>query len=189
MIQAAMNKAWLSRLVPLMHDTGCAIALIARETEDRNASANDRKWGNDWKVVGGRALKFDSSLSVRVAHAKMIHEDEKDYKSPVVGELHLVEIRKTKVSARESEVERCWFSTSNGALTPVGFDRTRDLLELGCDLEVIKQGGGRYAFGGNRWHGKNQFLTKVKPEVLDAIEVACRAKFDSQLRADIVGAP
>jgi recombination protein RecA len=189
--RASLNKMWLDRLVPLMHDTGCAIAFVARESQDRNASANDRKYGTDWKRTGGVGLYYDASLDIRVAHAKMIHIDEDDYKSDVVGELHLVEIHKTKVSARERAIEKTWFSTSNGLLTPAGFDRARDLVELGTDLEVIKQGGAWYAFGGKRWQGKRNLLSKISrvPELLDELEAACRAKFDSQLRADIVGAP
>ena len=187
--KAALNKMWLDRLIPLMHDTGCAIAFVARESDDRNASANDRKYGNDWKTTGGSSLYYDASLDIRVAHAKMIHLDEDDYKSPVVGELHTIEVRKTKVSARESAVERTWFSTSNGALTPAGFDRTRDLVELGCDLGVIKQAGAWYSFGGRRWQGKSRILTKIEPHVLDAIESECRAKFGAEIRSDIVGTP
>jgi len=188
--RAALNKMWLDRLIPLMHDTGCAIAFVARESENRSASANDRKAGNDWKVTGGKSLYYDASLDIRVVHAKMIHEKESGedyYKTPIVGELHLVEVHKTKVSARERAKETTWFSTSNGAITPAGFDRARDLLELGTDLDVVKQSGAWYSFGGKRWQGKNKFLAKADAEMLDAIEAACRAKFGAEERADVVG--
>src|SRR6185312_9318336 len=162
MIRAAMNKAWLDRLVPLMSRTGCAIAFIAREAKDKNATADDRKYGRDWVTTGGASLYYDASLDIRIAHAKMIHESEgtEGYKSPVVGELHVVEIHKTKVSAREREVETSWFSTSNGRLTPPGFDRARDLMMLGLQLEVIALRGSWLSFGGHRWQGKNKFLEK-----------------------------
>lgn len=185
--KAAMNKMWLDRLVPLMHDTGCAIAFIARESQDRNATARDRQYGNDWKTTGGASLYYDASLDIRVAHAKILHEDEDDYKTPAVGELHTIEIRKTKVSARESAFERTWFSTSSGVLTPAGFDRARDLLELGCDLDVVKSSGAWFSFGGKRWQGKNRFLKTATTETLDRIEAECRAKFGSEAISDIVG--
>jgi|SRR5882672_84518 len=188
MIKAALNKAWLDQLTPLMHKTGCSILFVARESADRDASAMARKFGSDWKTTGGSSLYFDASLDVRVSAAKMIHEVEDDWKSPIVGERHLVEIHKTKVSARQDVVEKADFCTSNGAWTPEGFDRARDLLELGKELGVI-QGTGWLSYDGNRWQGVKRFLTSAKPDLLDALERDVRAAFgvDVAARADVVG--
>jgi RecA/RadA recombinase len=190
MIKAALNKAWLDQLVPLMNQTGCAIAFIVRESKDREASPMSRKFGSDWKTTGGGALFYESSLAIRVSRANLLHEQPDDWKSAVVGERHLVEIHKTKVSARQDVVEKCWFSTSNGAWTPEGFDRARDLLELGLDLGVIKQGGGAWlSYTGNRWQGPKRFLKSATPLLLDEIESEIRARFgeDVASRADVVG--
>jgi RecA/RadA recombinase len=190
MIKAALNKAWIDQLVPLMHQTGCAILFVVREAQDRDASPMARKFGSDWKTTGGASLFYDASLVIRVSRASVLHEVPDDWKSPVVGERHLVEIHKTKVSARQDVVEKCSFSTSNGAWSPEGFDRARDLLDLGLDLGVIKQGGGAWlSYAGNRWQGPKRFLKSATPLLLDEIEAEVRARFaeDVASRADVVG--
>ena len=189
MVQAAMNKAWVRKLVPLMSDTGCSFLGVLREADDRNASPNDRKYGNDWKVLGGRSVIYEGSVVLRVSHAMRIHEDKEDRKSAVVGQRHVVQIYKTKVGAKDDETIWTAFNTSNGAWTPEGFDRARDLLDLGEDLDVIKRGGAWIAFGGKRFQGERRFLQGSTPEYLDALEAACRAKFSADVakRSDIVG--
>ena len=193
MIKAALNKSWLDQLVPQMYATGCAMLFIVRESQDRNASADDQKWDRAWKTTGGGSLFYDSSLAIRVSDAQVIHElprtTEGWRKSPVVGERHVVDILKTKVSARLDETERTSFNVSNGLWTPEGFDRARDLLDLGEDLDVIKRGGAWIAFGGKRFQGERRFLQGSTPEYLDALEAACRAKFSADVakRSDIVG--
>ena len=186
MIKASLNKAWLDQLIPLMHSTGCAIVFIVRESKDRDASARDRQYGSDWKTTGGGSLLYEASLEIRVSDAKMIREDPEDWKSAVVGERHLCEIRKTKVSARQDVVEKCSFATSNGKWTPEGFDRARDLLDLGEDLGVVKRSGSWVSYGGKRFQGERGFLQAATPEYLDRLESDCRAKFDVT-RSDVVG--
>jgi recombination protein RecA len=188
MIQAALNKAWLRQLVPLMSATGCAILFIVRETKKQNATADEKRFGTDWKVTGGESLMYEGSVEIRVSDAKILREDPEDYKSAMVGERHSVEIRKTKVSARQDKVEHAFFNTSNGAWTPEGFDRVRDLLELGIEFGLVKQAGAWLSFGGKRFQGTERFLRKAEPELVDELEAACRGKFgDIDKVADVVG--
>lgn len=189
MIRAAMNKAWLDRLVPEMHATGCAIAFIVRESKDRDASARERQFGSDWKTTGGESLMYEASVEIRVPSAKIIREDPDDWKSAPVGERHAIEIRKTKVAARADAVEHAFFTTSNGAWTPEGFDGARDLLEAGVALGVVKRVGAWISFGGRRYQGERRFLTGAPPEYLAELDAACREKFreEAAKRADVVG--
>jgi RecA/RadA recombinase len=182
-MRAALNAAWMDELVPLMHDTNCAITLIARESEDPNADANDRMYGNDWKMGGGKSLEFESSLIARIQRAGYVHETS-DTKSPVIGERIRVDIRKTKVAAKQDKVIRCHFHISNGAQTPEGFDPARDLIELGLTVGVIKrasEGSTWLLFERNRWQGLNQAAKKVSssPELLATLDAAVREKFVS----------
>jgi RecA/RadA recombinase len=187
-MRAALNAAWLDELVPLMGHTGCAMLFVGRESDDPTADAKDRQFGNDWKLTGGRALYFDSSMVVRVSRASMVYEGEGDNKI-VVGEKHQVEIHKTKVSARQDQRERAVFFTSNGAKYPEGFDRARDVYHLADELGAWKKAGSWRSFGRQRWQSEARFVASVEPDVLDAIEAACREKFGdlSRERADIVG--
>lgn len=146
-MRAALNAAWLDELVPLMYRTGCAIIFIARESEDPTATARDKQFGSDWKMTGGKSLEFDSSIIARIGRAGYLYNGTKDEKGEMVGERHLVEIRKTKVAAKQDRVAKAYFHTSNGRESSVGFDVARDLLELGTRVGVVKWG----AVGSGFW--------------------------------------
>ena len=187
-MRAALNSSWLDELVPLMGHTGCAMTFIGRESDDPTADAKDKQFGNDWKLTGGRALFFDSSMVVRVSRASMVTEGPEGNKV-TVGERHQVEIHKTKVSARQDRIEKAFFHTSNGARHPEGYDRARDLLHLGVELGVVRTSGSYYAFGRKRWQGEARYVAHVEDATLDEMEAACRDKFGDLVkeRADIVG--
>jgi recombination protein RecA len=173
-LKAALNAAWLDELVPLMGSTGCTIILIGRESDDATADARDRQFGRDWKLTGGKALQFDSSMTVRISVAGKVTIGGEDSKE-VVGERHLVEVRKTKVAAKVDYVEKGYFFTNER-----GFDRARDLLRLGEEVGVVKRSGAWVSFDGHRFNGEAQFAAKASPEELDALEAQCRAKFGKE---------
>jgi recombination protein RecA len=176
-MRAALNSAWLDELVPLMYHTGCAILFVGRESDDPNASARDRQFGADWKLTGGRGMYFDSSLVCRVVRDRYVTVGAEESKQ-VVGERHLVEIHKTKVSAQQDRVEKAYFYTSNGKGAPEGFDRARDLLGLADELGVVKRSGAWLSWNGKRWQGDARFVETVRPEQLDELEAALRARFE-----------
>jgi recombination protein RecA len=188
MMRAALNAAWLDELVPLMFHTGCAILFIGREAEDTNASPRDKKFGKDWRLTGGKSLFLDSSLVARVSSSRMVREGSEE-SGVVVGERHLVEIHKTKVSARQDYVEKAFFHTSNGARHPEGFDRARDILELSEELGTVKKSGSWISFARKRWQSEARFVATVEPTTLDEMEAACRERFGDLVkeRAEIVG--
>jgi RecA/RadA recombinase len=186
-MRAALNSAWLDELVPLMYHTGCAIVFVGRESEDLNADARDRQFGKDWKLTGGRGMYFDSSLVVRVVRDRFVTTGAEESKV-VVGERHLVEIHKTKVSAQQDRVEKAWFHTSNGKASPEGFDRARDLLGLADEFGVMRRSGTWLSWGGKRWQGDARFVEHASPELLDELEAALRGKFGEEAaeRAEVM---
>lgn len=148
-IKAALNAAWVDELVPLLADTKMAMTMIARETEDPNAGMFD----DQFKVGGGKAVFYDSSLAIRIVRRYIPHPDEELAKTGShVGERHTIEIRKTKVSQKRSKRPRGYFHTSNGAMpgSPLGFDFARDLFELGRELGVVEQKGSWYSLDGEK---------------------------------------
>lgn len=184
-IKAAMNSAWLDELVPLLEQTRTAMIVIARETEDPEADIWDKRRGEDYKVGGGAALYYDASMVFRVERASYVREkgsgDAED-KSPkaVLGERHRVTIRKSKVAGgREDRQAVCYFHTSNGVLVPEGFDRARDVLDLGRQLGLLKTSGSWIMWRKNRWQGEHKAVTKLaaNPELLAHLETEARAKF------------
>jgi RecA/RadA recombinase len=145
MYKAALNSQWMDELVPLMAHTGTAIAIITREYENDESDF----FSEDFKLAGGKSLFFDSSIVSRVLLEGQVWEGEgKDRRT--LGERHRVEIRKTKVGGKEEKVPKAWFHTSNGADSPAGFDRARDLLDVALDLGVVELRGSYYSLAGER---------------------------------------
>jgi RecA/RadA recombinase len=184
-IKAAMNAAWMDELVPLLEKAQAGCIAIAREMEDPEASMWDRKFGNAFKVGGGKAVYYDSSLVMRVERAAYIHEKDKPSaddadksRGKVFGERHRITIRKTKVAGREDKQTVAHFHTSNGNFIPFGFDRARDVVELATSLEVIKKKGTWLTWGRHRWQGVHAAVRKLHgTPVLDELEQETRDMF------------
>jgi len=187
--KAALNAQWLDELVPLMHQTNCTLVIIARESQDPNADAMARMYGNDWKVNGGNAIIYDASLAGRVTRAGWVYRGSEENKD-VVGERHELRIYKTKVAGKEDKVIKCFFHTSNGKMVPEGFDGVRDLLELAVRFEMVKREGSWYRWGDHKYQGENQFVLKVSqdPELAGELERQVRSGFGIEIEEEDEGA-
>jgi recombination protein RecA len=136
MMKAALNAQWLDELTPLLYHTNSTLVFIARESENPDPSV----FAKSYKVGGGTAVLYDSSLGIRIVREGYVPLNAEPG-SPMVGERHRVEIHKTKVGGREDKVVKCHFHTSNGYITPLGFDRARDVFEMGVEAGIIQQKG------------------------------------------------
>lgn len=190
-IKAAMNGAWLDELIPLMAGTGCTIVLIARETDDPNASPQAKKFGSDWKIVGGRALTFDASLLARITRQGWIYEGgasgEEAKGKPVEGERHRVQICKTKVAGKLDRYPTGYFSTSNGRSRAEGFDPAMDLLELAVEFGIVERKGAWFSLGDERigqgWQNASEFL-RTNQEAFQRLDADVRSKFSEHAAKD-----
>lgn len=148
MMKAALNAQWLDELAPLAYHAGLAIVFIAREAENPNA----KPWEPDFKIGGGKALIYDSSLVARVMLSEYVkvgskpRQGEADTRK-VIGEQHLVRITKSKVAGKDGKVTDCYFHTSNGNESEAGFDRARDVFELCARLKILELTGSWYSLG------------------------------------------
>jgi RecA/RadA recombinase len=150
-LKAKMNAAWLDELVPMLEKAGAGFVAIGREMQDPDADDWARKFGTDYKVGGGSNIMFDSSVVARVERASWVTNGAREKKELLVyGERHRVTVRKTKLAAKDDKVAVGYFHSSNGTLVPEGFDRARDVLELGVRLGVVEQRGSIYVFEGQR---------------------------------------
>jgi hypothetical protein len=178
-IQAKMNAAWMDEVVPMLERAGAGMLAIGREMQDPDASTWDKKVGNDYKIGGGGAIFYDSSLVVRIERESFIqHGDGKARK--VYGERHRATIRKTKVAGKDDKVAVGHFHTSNGVLVREGFDRARDVLELAVRLDVVSLKGSSYSHDGDQIAaGQHQAVVELTddPERCRRIEQECRATF------------
>lgn len=131
---------------------------------------------------GGKSLEFEPSIIARVQRDKFHYigrDREKGERGTMVGERHLVEIRKTKVSAKTDRTIYTYFNTSNGAITPEGFDRARDVFELARQFDVVKGAGSWFTWGRKRWQGEVRALKALyaDSELLQELEAEVRGKF------------
>jgi RecA/RadA recombinase len=178
MIKAKMNGDWLDELTPLLYHTGTAMLAIAREFESQDPN------GPSYKMGGGKAMEYDASIVARVTREWVRVGSGED--AEIVGERHVVGIRKSKVAGMEDRVTHGYFHTSNGKTSPEGFDRARDVVELGRELGVVKssEGGGWLSWRASskdskvmRWQGVGQAVRKLNddPGLMQALEAAVRA--------------
>jgi RecA/RadA recombinase len=178
MMKAALNAQWLDELVPLLYHTKTALVFIAREydTTPDAYKAVEPGEGKDYKVGGGKGLVFESSIVGRVTRTWV--KEGTGETARVVGERHMIEITKTKVSGKQHKIERGFFHTSNGTLVPAGFDRARDIIELALDAGVIQQGGSWLSCPsvGERWQGISAAVKMLtgNEALLDTIEGEAR---------------
>lgn len=175
--KAALNAQWLDELIPLLAHTGTAMVVVAREAEDPDAGIFDE----GFKVGGGRAIYYDSSLAARIVRAGFIT----DSKNRVLGERHEVQIRKTKIGKKgDQKRPTALFSTSNGLLVPEGFDSVRDTIELAVQYEVATMAGSFVKWGKKTLgQGFDAAVKKLhsEPELFEEFEREVRATAESKL--------
>jgi RecA/RadA recombinase len=178
MIKAALNAQWLDELVPLLFHTGTALVFIAREYEQGIdlSKLHEPGGGHEYKVGGGKAMVFESSIVGRVTRSWVKEGSGDDAR--VVGERHTITITKTKVSGKQHKVEKGFFHTSNGVLIPAGFDRARDVLELATDSGHVVQSGSwlKCDVLGKKWQGISKAVAALTADeaLLDTLEGEAR---------------
>jgi hypothetical protein len=151
-----------------------SIAIVAREHEEE---AEGFFAQTNIKVGGGDALNYDSSLRVRVVRDYEYTGEGKARQ--MVGERHTLEIRKTKLGTKGAAIPRGYFYTSNGLLSPVGFDTARDLFEMGRERGAITTRGSHYYYQATPLGmGQTEALNRIRttPELMERLDVAMRDK-------------
>jgi hypothetical protein len=138
--RAELNAAWLDELVPLMAHSRMGFLIIGREHEKTNAQA----FSESWKLGGGKAVEYDSSLIARIERADWVSMRSSGF-SKVVGERLRVRIRKTKIGEKDGKGVDCYVHLSNGGLIPVGFDHARDLFDLAKQCGAVDIKGSYYS--------------------------------------------
>ncbi len=182
-IKAALNAAWLDELIPLLDESGACMIAITRESQNTLTDM----FSVDWKMTGGNALEFDSSLIVRVERDAWLKVGEGE-NATITGERHRLTIRKTKVGGKEGKNTRAYFHTSNGTNSPEGFNRALDVFMMAQKFGIIASSGGWFAYEpsdgskGFKWHGEQQALRVLneKPELLQQIEATVRKQFQQR---------
>jgi len=174
-ILAARNNAWMRRIVPLAGHTGVSVVIITRENENTDANL----YAEEFTVVGGKAINYDASLTIRILRSGYIGQGEGATRE-VYGERHKAILRKTKVARKEDRQPVAYFNSSNGMLdgVPAGFDTVRDYFETAIEIGLIEQPSkGRYEFGKVKLgHGEHNVVKRLyaEPALYEALCLAVR---------------
>lgn len=186
-MKAALNAQWCDELVPLLDRTNTTMVFVARESEDPNATVWDKKAGEDFKIGGGKAIIYDSSLVIRVerdSYVETPYDKETKTRGVLYGERHKGSIRKTKLGSKRDRIPKFFFHSSNGVATPAGLDTARDLLEIGERFGVVDRpkGSSWYSFEKNKWQGEHAAVSAIAadPAIQAALDAAVRARFGKQ---------
>lgn len=172
--RAAVNKAWLDHLSPLLKSAGCAMVFIAQERE----GSEDRPWDADGgvEIKGGEALSYDASMLIRVSKAFPMRDPataSREYpKGKIIGFQHRVRIYKSKVSHMDGAYTDCVYHFSNGTQTPPGFDAQRDALWVAKELGLVAVNGSWLSWKKHRWQGEMkaaQWLAGNQPALVQLL--------------------
>lgn len=181
MYKAALQSQWLDELVPLLASTGTAMVIIAREADDPDADARDRKFDSAWKVQGSKSLVYDASLVIRITRDGWLREGARE-DGIIVGERHRARIWKTKVGGKDNRHVDAFFHTANGVDGHVGFDRVRDVIEVAKNFGIVEQKGAWMNYDGRKWQGDRKLIDEMRSDTALAseIEIATRAMFNDR---------
>ncbi len=128
-LQAMMNRGWLSSLGPKVGDDDIAFVVIAHEFEQEDYTAVS--------VRGGKSLKYDAMMQLRVLFANKVTDKSAD-DAPMVGKRHRIMFLKNKHGPAFREAV---FYTSNGkGICPPGFDKPREIIHEAVRAGLIDGG-------------------------------------------------
>jgi hypothetical protein len=136
-------------------------------------------YAEEFTVVGGKAINYDASLTIRILRSGYIGQGEGATRE-VYGERHKAILRKTKVARKEDRQPVAYFNSSNGMLdgVPAGFDTVRDYFETAIEIGLIEQPSkGRYEFGKVKLgHGEHNVVKRLyaEPALYESIRLAVR---------------
>ena len=179
--KAALNAAWMDELTVLLSQTGTCMVAIGREYSAQQGSAIQFGPQDDFVLAGGQAIFFESSVVARIELEATLFEGEGTDRK-MIGERHSVQIRKTKIAGKEVRYPKCYFHTSNGIAYPFGFDRGRDLLEVGIDCGVVEKTGAWFSFAGEKL-GQGELMAAKKL----ANNIPLRDRLEQAVRKTFIG--
>jgi recombination protein RecA len=160
-LQAAVISQALRKLVSKVKRSGITVIFINQLREKIGIM-----FGNPETTPGGRALKFYSSVRMRVSKSgKEILDDSKNK----LGHEIVVRIKKNKVGPPYREANLTLLYSS-------GIDKVGDIFEAALAKQIIVQNGSSYKFADKNWRGKESVKAEIKvnPALAEQLKDAIR---------------
>lgn len=149
---ARVHSALLPKIIPRVSKENVALLFVCQERVNIG-----KKFGDPLEMAGGKAVKFYSSLIMKVRNVGQVREGGDD--GDKVAQKTMVECRKNQIAP---PFKKAHFTIRHG----VGIDRLSSLLEQAIDLGVIERAPSKkdpskksswYQFRGERFaNGKGQ---------------------------------
>lgn len=165
---ASLMSSSLKKLVPLIDKAGCTVIFINQIREKPAVM-----FGSPETTPGGRALKFYSSIRLRVAKQSSIMENSTTQCGHTVG----ISVKKNKVAPpfKSTAVDLYYYDNPKGN---AGFAEEADLMETAKLAGVIQLSGSQYQFVNMetgevvKANGKVKFfeLLDSRPDIKEAIK-------------------
>ena len=150
-LQARLMSKAMRKLAGILNKSSCTIIFINQLREKVGVI-----YGNPEVTTGGRALKFYASVRIDIRRAEVLKQE-----SDIYGNTVNIKIVKNKVAP---PFKSCKVDIIYGE----GISRTGEVLDLGCELGLIKKSGSWYEVNGQRM---GQGRENAKMFLKDNIEI------------------
>ena len=150
-LQARLMSKAMRKLAEILNKSSCTIIFINQLREKVGVI-----YGNPEVTTGGRALKFYASVRIDIRRAEVLKQE-----SDIYGNTVNIKIVKNKVAP---PFKSCKVDIIYGE----GISRTGEVLDLGCELGLIKKSGSWYEVNGQRM---GQGRENAKMFLKDNIEI------------------
>ena len=150
-LQARLMSKAMRKLAGILNKSLCTIIFINQLREKVGVI-----YGNPEVTTGGRALKFYASVRIDIRRAEVLKQE-----SDIYGNTVNIKIVKNKVAP---PFKSCKVDIIYGE----GISRTGEVLDLGCELGLIKKSGSWYEVNGQRM---GQGRENAKMFLKDNIEI------------------
>ena len=132
-LQARLMSKGLRKITGILAKTKTTVIFINQLREKVGVI-----YGNPETTPGGRALKYSSTIRLDIRKSEMLKTG-----TEISGNSVVVKVVKNKVAP---PFKYCKFDIVYGQ----GLSRTGELLDLACELGIIKKSGSWYEYNGNK---------------------------------------
>ena len=132
-LQARLMSKGLRKITGILAKTKTTVIFINQLREKVGVI-----YGNPETTPGGRALKYSSTIRLDIRKSEMLKTG-----TEISGNSVVVKVVKNKVAP---PFKYCKFDIVYGK----GISRTGELLDLACELGIIKKSGSWYEYNGNK---------------------------------------